>query len=365
MTALGAGDLLLTTKIRNTSLEGEEKRTSLTLMLGCASQAVAKPPAAIHARPLRNPMSAPGPRVVTSALALSALLAALLAGCGGSSSSATSSSGKLNVVAAEDFWGSIAEQLGGDRVEVTSIITNPAADPHDYEPTAADARTMAGAQLAIVNGIGYDPWASKLLAANPSSDRTVLTVGDLLGLKEGDNPHQWYSPPSVQKVIEEITAGYERADPGHAAYFDARRHRFETVGLARYHRLISQIRSRYSGAPVGASESIFAALAPPLGLKLLTPTGFLDAISEGTEPTPADKATTDRQIVDRQIEIWVCNGQNATPDVQRLNDAAKAAGIQVVTVTETMTPEGASFQAWQSRELEGLRAALAKASEGR
>ena len=99
-------------------------------------------------------------------------------------------------------------------------------------------------------------------------------------------------------------------------------------------------------------------------MKLLTPTGFLDAISEGTDPTPADKATTDSQIADRQIEVWVYNSQNATPDVQRLNDAAKAAGIPIATVTETMTPEGASFQAWQSRELEGLRAALAKAGGG-
>jgi len=302
-------------------------------------------------------------RASAAVLILAALAAALLAGCGASTSSATDSSGKLNVVAAEDFWGSIAQQLGGDRVEVTNIITNPAADPHDYEPTSEDARTMAGAQMAIVNGIGYDPWATKLLDANPSSGRTVLTVGDLLGLKEGDNPHQWYSPASVQKVIEEITADYKRADPGHAAYFDAQQHRFETVGLARYHRLISQIRSRYAGTPVGASESIFAALAPSLGLKLLTPTGFLDAISEGTDPTPADKASADSQIADKQIKVWVYNSQNATPDVQRLNDAAKAAGIPIATVTETMTPEGAIFQAWQSRELEGLAAALTKASE--
>lgn len=295
-------------------------------------------------------------------LALSAL-AATVAGCGAAGTSAAGS-GKLNVVAAEDFWGSIAQQLGGDRVEVTSIVTNPAADPHDYEPTSEDARTMAGAQMAIVNGIGYDPWASKLIAANASSGRTVLTVGDLLGLKEGDNPHQWYSPASVQKVIEEITDDYKQADPGHASYFDAQQHRFETVGLARYHGLISQIRSRYAGTPVGASESIFAALAPSLGLRLLTPTGFLDSISEGTDPTPADKATADSQIADKQIKVWVYNSQNATPDVQRLNDAARAAGIPIATVTETMTPEGASFQAWQSRELEGLAAALAKASEG-
>jgi zinc/manganese transport system substrate-binding protein len=297
------------------------------------------------------------------ALLIVALAAVGTAGCGGAGSA--SASGRLNVVAGEDFWGSIAAQLGGDRVEVTSIVTNPAADPHDYEPTAEDARTLAEAQLAIVNGIGYDSWASKLLDANPSSGRTVLTVGDVLGLEEGDNPHQWYSPSAVEKVIRQITAAYKRADPAHASYFEAQRHRFETVGLARYHRLIDQIRSRYAGTPVGASESVFAPLAPALGLRLVTPTGFLDAVSEGTEPASADKAAVDRQIVDRQIAVWVYNSQNATPDVQRLNDVAAAAGIPVATATETTTPEGASFQAWQSRQLEALLAALEKARAGR
>lgn len=302
-------------------------------------------------------------RAIATIAVVMAVLAVAVGGCGGGG--AASASGKLSVVAAEDFWGSIAAQLGGDRVEVTDIITNPAADPHDYEPTAEDARTLAGAQLAIVNGVGYDAWASKLIDANPSSGRTVLTVGDLLGLEEGDNPHQWYSPRAVEKVIRQITADYEQADPAHASYFEAKRRRFETVGLARYHRLIDQIRSRYAGTPVGASESILAPLAPALGLKLLTPSGFLDAISEGTEPTAADKETVDRQIAKREIAVWIYNRQNATPDVQRLNDAAKAVGIPVVTMTETTTPEGASFQAWQSRQLEALRAALEKARAGR
>jgi zinc/manganese transport system substrate-binding protein len=297
-------------------------------------------------------------RSIASLLAALVAVCVLLAGCGDSGSG--TSSGKLQVVAAEDFWGSIAAQLGGDQVKVTSIVTNPAADPHDYEPTSEDARTMAGAQMAIVNGIGYDEWASKLLAANPGSDRVELTVGDLLGLKDGDNPHQWYSPTSVQRVIDQITADYEQADPGHDSYFDRQRTSFETVGLAEYHSLISRIKAGYAETPVGASESIFEPLAPALGLNLITPKGFMDAIAEGTEPTPADKATTDDQIAGSRIEVWVYNSQNATPDVQRLNDAAKAAAIPIATVTETLTPEGASFQAWMSRELRGLQAALAR-----
>lgn len=300
-------------------------------------------------------------RASVALLISAALAAALLAGCGGSGSSATSSSGKLNVVAAEDFWGSIAEQLGGEKVEVTNIITNPAADPHDYEPTSEDAKTLAGAQMSIVNGIGYDEWASRLLAASPESSRTELTVGDVLGLKDGDNPHQWYSPISVHKVIDAIVADYKEALPGNDSYFDEQQEAFETKGLAEYNELISQIKASYSGTPVGASESIFEPLAPSLGLKLITPKGFMDGIAEGTEPTPSEKATSDEQIKDHLIKLWVYNSQNATPDVKRLNEEAESAGIPIATVTETMTPEGASFQQWMARELKGIEAALAKA----
>jgi zinc/manganese transport system substrate-binding protein len=295
-------------------------------------------------------------------LALPLLLVAMvIAGCGSASSSG-SGSGTLQVVAAENFWGSLASQLGGDRVHVTSIITSPDADPHAYEPRASDARTFASAQLAIVNGIGYDGWASKLLAGNPTAGRIALNVGDLVGLKPGGNPHQWYSPSVVERVIDRLVADYKRLDPKGAAYFDRQRALVESRNLARYHGLIAQIRARYAGTPVGASESIFAPMASALGLRLLTPPDFLRAISEGTDPTAADKQTTDQQITSRQIKVWVYNSQNAIPDIKRLNDAATKAGIPIATVTETLTPAGASFQAWQVRELEELQRALAKAT---
>ena len=300
-----------------------------------------------------------------AAAAVAAGVVALAAGCSTASGTAAADNGsgrQIVVVAAENFWGSIASQLGGTHVSETSIITDPNTDPHDYEPAAGDARTIAGAQLVIINGVGYDPWAPKLLAANPVAGRRTLTVGSLLGLKEGDNPHQWYSAAHVRQVIATITADYKQLDPADAAYFGQQETTFETRALARYNQLIAQIRARYAGTPVGASESIVSPLADTLGLKMLTPYSFLRAISEGSEPTAQDKATIDAQIRNKQIKIYVYNSQNATPDVSAQVKEAEAAHIPVATVTETLAPANATFQQWQVTQLQGIENALHQAT---
>jgi zinc/manganese transport system substrate-binding protein len=302
-------------------------------------------------------------RVPLRVVPLFVCCAVLLTACGGGSAgSAAASSGKLPVVAAENFWGSIATQLGGSKVAVQSIIVNPSTDPHSYEPTASDGVVLAKSQMAIVNGIGYDAWASKLIAANPSSSRKVLNVGDLLGLREGDNPHQWYSPSSVQRVVAQIVADYKQLDPKDSAYFDQQRTRFETHGLAEYNKMIATIRARYAGVPVGYSESIFQPLGEALGLKLLTPYSFAKAIAEGTDVSAADKQTVDTQAQRHLIRVWVYNSQNATPDVQRVNQLARAAHIPITTITETLSPASATFEQWQVAELQNLQRALHQAT---
>jgi zinc/manganese transport system substrate-binding protein len=291
-------------------------------------------------------------------------VAALQAGCGRQTAApaAAAAPGKLQVVAAENFWGSLATQLGGDRVAVTSIIVNPATDPHSYEPTAADGVALAGSQLAIVNGLGYDRWASQGLAASPSSSRIVLDVGATLGLREGANQHQWYSPDSVQRVITQIVADYEKLSPKAGAYFAHRRDVVETQLLAGYNSAIAKIRTRYSGVPVGYSESIFQPMGQALGLKLMTPYSFAKAIAEGTEVSAADKRTVDAQAQQHVIKVWVYNSQNATPDVQRVNQTAQAAHIPITTITETLSPASDSFAQWQTAELNHLLEALHQAT---
>ena len=295
-------------------------------------------------------------------LAGAVLLALALTACSTKASSNPDPSGVIMVVAAENVWGSLAEQLGGGHVKVTSVINNPDADPHDYEPTAADGRAVADAALAIVNGVGYDAWADKLIGANKSSNRTVLNVGELVGVKAGGNPHRWYSPEDVRKVVDQITVDYKKIDPADAAFFDTQHDTVLNTNLKGYFAAIDAIRTRYSGTPVGASESIFALLAPALGLKLLTPGSALNAVTEGTDLTAADKATIDKQIKNKQIKVYVYNSQNATPDVQAQVDAAKKAGIPVATITETLTPAGGSFQDWQVAQLNVLKQALGEAS---
>jgi zinc/manganese transport system substrate-binding protein len=294
------------------------------------------------------------------------LTAAALAGCGGSGSPAESpsgaSQGKIEVVAAESFWGSIAAQLGGSRLSVSSIIVNPSTDPHSYEPTAQDARTIAGAKLVIVNGIGYDNWASKLLEASPLEGRVVLNVGSVLGLGVGENPHQWYSPAHVRAVVGQITTDYDRLDPADAAYFAQQKLVFESRDLARYDELRREIRAKYAGVPVGYSESIFQPLGEDLHLRLMTPYSFAKAVAEGGEVTAQDKQTVDAQASDRVIKVWVFNSQNVTPDVQRVNQIARERQIPIATVTETLSPESTTFEQWQVAELEGLIDALRRAT---
>jgi zinc/manganese transport system substrate-binding protein len=302
---------------------------------------------------------------------LTVVTAVALSACGAPSSVSPEGSGGqgggrsgrvLQVVAAENVWGSVAAQVGGAHVEVTSLIDNPDADPHDYEPTTADARAVASADLVLINGAGYDAWAEKLVAASPAASRTDLVVSDLLRVPDGGNPHRWYNPGDVARVVDQLAADFAKADPVHAAAFEAQRSAFRNSGLAEYTKVIAEIRARYAGTPVGASESILAMVTPALGLDLVTPPTFLKAVSEGTDPSVADTTTVHQQISGKRIKVYVVNSQNATPDVQAQVDAARAAGIPVTAITETMVPPTARWQDWQTRQLVALRDALREAT---
>lgn len=299
---------------------------------------------------------------VAALLLILGALAVVLGGCGLTSQPGARGDGPVTVVAAENVWGSIAAQVGGSHVTVTSLIDNPNVDPHSYEPSAADARSVAGAQYVIVNGAGYDPWASKLLQANPVAGRKTLDLSALTGTHTGDNPHLWYNPDYVTKVAMRIRDDLKALDPAAAAAIDQSAQAFLTTGLKDYHDLIAAIKAKYAGTPVGATESIFSYLAPALGLSLITPPTYLTAVSEGQDVSATDEATVEQQVASKQIKILVYNSQNTPGNIQALINKARASGIQVATITETLVPANASFQEWQASQLRGIEAALAQAT---
>ena len=290
-------------------------------------------------------------------LAAAGVAVALAAGACGPSTVGTTS-GLINVVAGENFWGSIAAQLGGSKVSVHSVVTDPNADPHEYESSTVDAQAFADADLVILNGAGYDDWGQKLLDANASNHRQVLNIAQLLGRRPGDNPHFWYNPDYVMTVADKITAQYKAIDPGSASFFDQQRSALAT-SLKPYTDRIAEIKSKYSGTPIGSTESIFVYMAAALGLNLISPPEFMNAVAEGTDPPASAVATFHDQVAGKQIKVLVYNLQTSSALTTSLKQLAQQQGIPSVGVTETLQPVGAAFQDWQSAQLTALEAALA------
>jgi zinc/manganese transport system substrate-binding protein len=292
-------------------------------------------------------------KVLLVGVSLAASLAACGAPAGGSSRST------LQVIAGENFWGSLAAQLGGSHVSVTSIVTNPNTDPHEYESSATDARGFATSDYVILNGAGYDDWGQKLLTANPSQSRRVFTVADLLHEKAGDNPHFWYNPDWVEKVADRITADYQALDSADSAYFSQQREAVRNA-LQPYRDAVARVRSTFTGVAVGSTESIFVYMAQALGLNLISPPEFMQAISEGSDPPAQAAAEFQNQVSDHAIKVLVYNTQTSTPITENLKQLAAKNGIPVVGISETVQPANASFQDWQTKQLNTLRAALGR-----
>jgi zinc/manganese transport system substrate-binding protein len=288
-------------------------------------------------------------------------IAATAAGCGTAvpaSHGAPRQTRMIYVVAAENFWGSIAGQLGGSHVAVLSLVSDPNADPHEFESSAASALAVAVADYVIQNGAGYDDWITQLMAASPSSHRRVLSIGPLVGRYPGDNPHLWYDPAYVTAAENRIEADYKALDPRDAAYFSARRAATDAA-FAGVRAQLAQIRRQDAGKPIASTESIAVYLARYLGLKLISPPAFMTAVSEGNEPPAASVAQFQRQLAAGKADALVYNEQTATALTTSMRELAARAHIPVVGITETIQPPQESFQRWFGAELAALRHALA------
>ncbi len=323
--------------------------------------------------------------VVVAVIVVLVLAVAIFAGLylnGSSTTSSTTTSSTISsgstkviqVVAAENFWGSLISQLGGNHVSVVSIVSDPNADPHEYESNSADAQAVANASFVIVNGAGYDTWALQLISASNTPNQKVLNVQQLLnstvnpGCAEASqtsskgcvNPHFWYSPYYVNYTVHAMYNDLVSIDPADTAYFHQQ---YVTLNASLWSSYMSrevEIKQEYANAPVASTESIFVYMANATGLNVVSPPGFMEAVAEGNDPSAQDVATM-QNLMDEgnsSVHVLVYNEQTVTPLTQSIKSLAAQHEIPIIGVTETIQPPDVLFQVWQGAELISLQDAL-------
>ncbi|HUL98859.1 MAG TPA: zinc ABC transporter substrate-binding protein [Mycobacterium sp.] len=272
--------------------------------------------------------------------------------------SSTAGAAPVNVVASTNVWADIAKQVGGGHVNVTSIMSDPNADPHEFEADAKTAAALSKAQFVIENGLGYDDFMDKLLAASPNSSRVVLNAADVMQIAGPDaNPHIWYEIAKIPAVASGIADQLGKIDPSDAATFTANAKTFND-SLGPINAAIANIKAKYPGAPVGYTERVPGYLVEAAGLKLATPASFAQSIEDGNDPSPADNAAMDSALTDKKIKVLLYNGQVTSPATDAVKQRAQQSGVPVVGVTETLPPTDKDFQDWQLRQINELTTAL-------
>ena len=262
----------------------------------------------------------------------------------------------ITIVAAENFYGDIAQQVAGTNAKVTSILSNPDEDPHLFEASPSVAKDLATAKIVIYNGVDYDPWMAKLIAANKAAGRKVIIVGELLHKKTGVNPHLWYDPPTAPAAAKALVAALVAADPAHKADYEQRLKTFAD-SLKPITDKVAEIRKASSGVTVTATEPVFGYMAEALGFKMRNER-FQLATMNNTEPSASDVAAFENDLKNKRVKLFFYNSQATNTAAQRLSKLAQDNGIPVVGVTET-EPQGKSFQDWMLGELDAVQKALA------
>lgn len=263
----------------------------------------------------------------------------------------------IRIVAAENFYGDLARQIGGASAQVTSILASPNDDPHLFESSPSTARSLADADIVVYNGAGYDPWMDSLLSATAKPSRAVLNVATLTGHASGDNPHLWYDPATFSAVAKALADELAKRDPANAATFAASRDAFAS-DFAKVLDGVAAISREHTGVPVTATEPVFGYMAAAMGLDMLNE-GFQLSVMNETEPSATDVAAFEASLKDGAAKILFYNSQVADDTTARLLDIARTNHVPVVGVTETM-PANETIQSWFAKEIAAVEAALAE-----
>jgi zinc/manganese transport system substrate-binding protein len=266
---------------------------------------------------------------------------------------------KIPVVAAENFYGDVVQQLGGDRVDVTSILSNPDQDPHLFEASPKTARALQHASLVVYNGADYDPWMTKLLNVSKNDKRKTIVAAELIGKKSGDNPHLWYDPSTMPAVARAVSAALASADPAHKAAYDANLAKF-LDSLKPIADKVAALRSQYAHVSVTATEPVFGYMSDAIGLDMRNQRFQLAAMND-TEASASDIAAFERDLRERRVRALIYNSQATEALTKRMLKLAQQSHVPTVSVTETQ-PAGKNYQQWMLAQLDALGNALAAGS---
>lgn len=261
----------------------------------------------------------------------------------------------IDVVAAENFYGDLAKQVGGRYVSVTSILSNPDQDPHLFEADPSTARALKAAKVTISNGADYDPWMDKLIKADPSQGRAEIVAADLVGKKAGDNPHLWYDPKTMEAVAKDLADKLSAIEPAHKAEFDKNAAAFD-ASIKPLDAKVAAMRTKYAGQPVTASEPVFGYMAGLIGLDMHNEP-FQMAVMNSTEPSASDVAKFEDDLKGHKVKVMLYNSQADDQAVKRLVQIAKDNHVPLVGVSET-EPAGSTYQSWMTKQLDALDHAL-------
>jgi zinc/manganese transport system substrate-binding protein len=290
-----------------------------------------------------NVMSA---KIQKTAFAAAFMSLFLMAGRG-QDAPANPGAARLNIVAAENFYGGVARQIAGNSANVISIISSPVQDPHDFATDAATARAVADADIVIYNGAGYDTWMSKLLAVQGRAGRIVIQVSDLIGAKPGDNPHIWYDPRTMSALADKLAEILKQ--PDNLAAFKKQ--------MDALNAKIAGIKSVYGGTPVTATEPVFGRMAAELGFKMSN-NDFQVSVMNDTEPGFRETADFEKSLKDKSVKILFYNSQVTNPTTQRMLEIATESGVPIIGVTETQPPDAGSYVDWMLSQLNKVQSTL-------
>lgn len=290
-------------------------------------------------------------RIAIAALASVGMLASVAA-CG-SGQSTSEKNGTIEVAASVNQWGTVAKALGGDNVNVTSIINSTNVDAHDYEPTTSDIAKLQKAQVIIVNGAGYDAWAVK---AAQTANATIVNAAEIGGVNDGENPHVWFSADVRKAVAQAITEAYGQADAAKKNDFDKMNDQW-TAEENNVESKIAEVKQKTDGLAYAATESVASYLAEDMSLADATPSGYARATANESEPTPTDIKQFTDALKAGEIKLLVVNTQEESELTGKITDAAKSVEVPMVELTEQMPEQYDSLTAW----MEGLVDAFSQA----